>query len=843
MSVRTGNHGTLAQHGVPLSKAGFEVIWIPKGTKGPVAEKWQTMTTNETVVAAWAANGKADANVGIRTTNTPAVDIDLLDAELVGALEAWCLHHIGAAPTRVGRAPKTLLVYATDKPFRKMQITFRPPDFKAGDKPQKIEVLGEGQQFVAYGLHPDTKKNYEWTSKVGLSDMETYELTTITPAQVEALFDEAIRLTKVKGWKVTQRTGGVQAAEPSDDDDLQGLENYQPTGTFTEEELTDALAYLDPDAGYDRWLQIGQGLHHQYEAGEDGFAIWEKWSERSMEYDYDELRAKWESFSDQRNGRVVTAKSIIHWAKEGKTKVAGDLFDAVLAEIDACTTLVELTGPVLMKSIGKQIDGTMVDTMIEKIKQKAKELGSKLSTPTIRKTLKTAMRKDRSKSLPAWCANYVYVAQDDKFYDQIKHRRISDRGFNAMHNRRIATDGEEAPNATRFALDTLELTVVDTYTYMPGHLPIIDVDGASSVNTYNDSGVPAVPSLLSDEEETAIKLVQEHFAMVFPDLREREILLSYLAYTVQHLDQRVTWAPLIYGGEGAGKTFFFEMMRNVLGASNAMPVSAKQLQQQFTGWAEGNRLVVFEEIRLTGHNRYDVLESLKPLITNQTVDVRRMQTDTYSVHNVTNYLLFTNYEDALPISDGDRRYFILATSLISKDEIVAFNNAHPKYFTRLFYAINAHAGAILGWLQELPMHPEFRQKGNAPDTVSKRIMKESSHDDEFDDLDELIRTSKQWDVCGELLSLTSLKARVSLLVFDDEDQSSAVMPAPVRVKTVMRQLGFSYVGRARPGRAGKQGTATPQHRYYSRTPGQIKKAGGLQKYVLDRLDADDFSFN
>lgn len=836
MSTGTGNRGTLAQFGVPLSKAGYEVIWIPKGRKGPVYDNWETLPTNEAIVTGWATNGRADANVGVRTKFTPAVDIDILDAAMAKQLHAWCLKNIGPAPSRIGRAPKVLLVYATDAPFKKRNLQFQLPD---GSK-QKIEVLGEGQQFVAYGLHPDTGKHYVWTSKLGLSDIETYELTVLTPEHIDALFDEAEKLARAKGWKVLQRTGHV--AQSEDDDEL-GLENYQPTGTFTEQELTEALAYLDPDAGYDRWLQVGQALHHQFEGAEEGFNLWDKWSERSLEYDYDELRAKWESFSDIRSGKVITAKSIIHWAKEAKQKVAGDIFDSVLADIEACETVVDLTGPLLMRSIGKRIDATLVDTVIEKIKARARILGSKLSTPVLRKTLKIAMRQDRSKALPPWCASYVYVVQDDKFYDQVKHQRLSDRAFNALHNRRIQQVGEEAPNATRFVLDTLELPVVDTYTYLPGHLPIVDIDGSTAVNVYNDAGVPAVPSLLSDEEEHAVALVKAHFEMLFPNQRERELLLSYLAYTVQHLDRRVTWAPLIYGGEGAGKTFFFELMRNVLGSSNAMPVSAKQLQQQFTGWAEGNRMVVFEEIRLTGHNRFDVLESLKPLLTNRTVDVRRMHTDTYSVINVTNYLLFTNYEDALPISNGDRRYFILATSLISKDEIRAFNAANPKYFTCLFSAIDRCPGAILGWLQEMPLHPEFHPNGNAPETESKDIMRESSQDDEYDDLEALIERAPRWDVCSDLLSVTSLKDLVSDMAFgDDMEARPIVLPPAPRMKPVLRQLGFAYLGRARTGAAGKQGRNASQHRYYSRNPAAIKKTG-LQEFVLARLAEDDFSFN
>ena len=50
---------------------------------------------------------------------------------------------------RIGRAPKRLLVYRAATPF-------------AGRKRHPLELLARGQQFVAYAVHPDTGRPYEW---------------------------------------------------------------------------------------------------------------------------------------------------------------------------------------------------------------------------------------------------------------------------------------------------------------------------------------------------------------------------------------------------------------------------------------------------------------------------------------------------------------------------------------------------------------------------------------------------------------------------------------------------------------------------------------------------------
>ena len=57
-------------------------------------------------------------------------------------------------------APKRPLVFRTNALFRKVDSGF----FTDAEGVQhKVEVLGEGQQFVAFGIHPDTRKPYRWS--------------------------------------------------------------------------------------------------------------------------------------------------------------------------------------------------------------------------------------------------------------------------------------------------------------------------------------------------------------------------------------------------------------------------------------------------------------------------------------------------------------------------------------------------------------------------------------------------------------------------------------------------------------------------------------------------------
>lgn len=96
-------------------------------------------------------------NVGIKTGQGVAlIDIDVTDQAISEAIQAeWTRRHPGA-PQRTGKAPKTAFLVASDV---EKKIDLKLP--KVG-KDDKIEVLANGQQFVAYGIHPDTKAPYHW---------------------------------------------------------------------------------------------------------------------------------------------------------------------------------------------------------------------------------------------------------------------------------------------------------------------------------------------------------------------------------------------------------------------------------------------------------------------------------------------------------------------------------------------------------------------------------------------------------------------------------------------------------------------------------------------------------
>ena len=140
----------LAKHGEALIDQGYTIIPIQQGKKAPGFDGWQKSKATKGQLKDWLEGGFKNAGVGILTRTTCAIDIDCMDEEAALHFEAWCTENFGKAPVRIGKAPKRLLLYRTAEPFKKRKSTEYSDDW--GEK-QQIEILGDGQQFVAFP-HP-----------------------------------------------------------------------------------------------------------------------------------------------------------------------------------------------------------------------------------------------------------------------------------------------------------------------------------------------------------------------------------------------------------------------------------------------------------------------------------------------------------------------------------------------------------------------------------------------------------------------------------------------------------------------------------------------------------------
>lgn len=339
---------------------------------------------------------------------------------------------------------------------------------------------------------------------------------------------------------------------------------------------------------------------------------------------------------------------------------------------------------------------------------------------------------------PNWVEDWVWVAEEDGFMNTKTKETWSERSFNALYDREMAdfADAEgNVPRASHMALQVWGRPVVSRKMYAPAFPVTFESEGIMYGNTYRgDIGAP-MPDKLSKSDLAAIETIENHAKLLLPNDEERGLFIDYLAYTVQHPGEKIRWAPVLKGVEGDGKSAFIIMMTAILGRQNVRVLDSSTLEKSdFTAWRTGQCFTGVEEMKLHGHNRYDVFNKLKTALTNDFVEIHMKGKDPYTVPNTTNYLLLTNFDDGVPINDNDRRCMILRTPFLKKEELDAKLNGHGKaYFDNLFdVAIKDHAGALRKWLMERKLSPKFQPNGRAPETEARELVVDMSRRDDDD---------------------------------------------------------------------------------------------------------------
>lgn len=159
--------------------------------------QWRTHVATADDVRQWVTDG---ANIGLRTTRFPAVDVDCKDPALAQIITDCALARLGPAPIRTGNPPKRLLLYRTIEPFGRLRLWIR----KDGNE-HLVEVLGEGQQAVVFGTHP-TGRAYEWAGE------PDGQLTVITVEMVKSFLDDLQTMIERDGLGIVEREGDGRRA-------------------------------------------------------------------------------------------------------------------------------------------------------------------------------------------------------------------------------------------------------------------------------------------------------------------------------------------------------------------------------------------------------------------------------------------------------------------------------------------------------------------------------------------------------------------------------------------------------------------------------------------------------
>jgi len=283
-----------------IAAHGYDVT--PVIGKRPIVPGWQSRP-----IDAADYNKYRDCSVGVvlgGQHNVIAVDVDVTNPFAASQLEAMVEELLGNAPRRVGKAPKFLMVFRCSQLITKMRSQVYTID---GDD-CAVEILAEGQQFVALGMHPDTRKPYTWPDD-RLSAYPVAELTVVTPEQLRAFLASAETVMATYG-QPKGRSNAQDKPPRLNPPATGGLHLKQIRGK--RDEIEAALAYIpNDDLHYDDWCSTLHALKGAL--GEDGRELAHRWSRRSGKYEADRTDQVWTSIQ---NVRDIGAGSIFYWAEQ-----------------------------------------------------------------------------------------------------------------------------------------------------------------------------------------------------------------------------------------------------------------------------------------------------------------------------------------------------------------------------------------------------------------------------------------------------------------------------------------------------------------------------------------------
>lgn len=586
-------------------------------------------------------------------------------------------------------------------------------------------------------------------------------------------------------------------------------------------------AYLDayPSLGseYHDWLNVGLALHHQYRGSEQGFELWFDWSnvgcddegfERERE-DRHDLWIKYKGFGNGQREKPRTFASVKHAVKE-----RGGLDESVVAELRGVMVASSEDFEELLVEASEIEDWGAYNIFKDKLlRMSTVKLGTDLrsaiaselfagigkakgmSKAEIKKAITPAgvsnggLVRDEGE-VADWASVWIYIEATRLFYNIKRNYGISREAFNAKYDR-MEECVASGMQASQLCLVIYKIdTVVDTI-FWPGAGQIVMFEGKRMFNSYRKNGVRPCKGLEGgdggdgggegegdSEGREVVGMFLKHLEHLIDDEVEREIVLHWMIFVVQNPGKRLNWSLILQGTQGSGKSYIGNVMALLLG-SNVQSLDTATISGRFTSWATGAILNIVEEIRISGTNRWAIMDRIKPYITNDQILCEKKGRDVQTLPNFTSYLLLTNHKDAVPLDDEDRRYCVVYSRLQTSEQLHEYFGGAEKveeYFDRLFTMTRARPDAIARYFMDYKLPSSFKPFGRAPKTEAKSQMIDLAVSEVHQEVEDLLSRFKDSLITDEFIDVTHLND-VALLNGEE-------VPKTRSLSSVLLDMGF-----------------------------------------------------
>lgn len=595
-----------------------------------------------------------NANVGLQTRIFHAIDLDLDDEKLAAEIESLALDIIGDAPVRTRQGSARRLLLFRIKDGHVPLRKRRLVFDMPAARKQAVELLGMGQQCVVGGIHPSGAL-YEWRNWHPC-DHGPSGLSEITAELADAFYADVVALLDMMGYPTTTTAAG--AATPRKGLDEPALHAPSP------EHVLEALeAWRPDDMGHDEYVAALCAIKAALGPARDEYKgeVLE-WSPGVRSSEPEEFEKRWNSIND----------STIGWEwLASRARASGYSGDAQTEFDDGATEA---------GSVG--LNEGALDRMLNR---------------------------------------YVWCQQLERYVDLASGEMLSAKSFNAA-NTDVAQFGRAGPGSAEAEFqNSADARKVVMPTYRPGQGELITDTNergkpVKAVNLWRPSSVVPAKNVTNDD----VKPWTDHVELIFGPLAEpaAQHFLNWCAHVLQFPGRKISHALVIFGEtQGTGKDTVFVPVLRAVGMHNVATITPETLNSPWTHYLL-SQVVRVEE--MMNFSRREVANKLKPMLATppETVSVNTKNVKQYDIPNIQCWIMFTNYENAIPVEDTDRRYWIQRCCLDTPRP--------PAYYAKIYgWYDNGGTEKVAGWLMARDISA-FNPMAAPPMTQAKRDMLEAS---------------------------------------------------------------------------------------------------------------------
>ena len=213
---------------------------------------------------------------------------------------------------------------------------------------------------------------------------------------------------------------------------------------------------------------------------------------------------------------------------------------------------------------------------------------------------------------------------------------------------------------------------------------LIREEGCVLLNTYTPAGV--------ERKDGDPAPFLDHVAKLLPDEHDRAIVFAFMAACVQYPGVKFQWAPLFQGVEGNGKSLLMTAVSKAVGIKYTHKPPASDISNVFNAWISRKLFIAVEEVYVS--DRQEVIDALKPLITDDRVPITGKGIDQVTGDNRANFILASNHKDAYRKTENDRRIAIFFMAQQCAADLVR-DRMDGQYFPNLYKWLRGDGYAIV----------------------------------------------------------------------------------------------------------------------------------------------------